>query len=75
MQELKQCTVDEIFTLLEPYLKLPEATAREMAVMILQTALKTFLKSYSFQARERSLEIFNCMHEYNYIGLLDWFRQ
>jgi len=44
--------VDEIFTLLEPYLKLPEETAREMAVAILQTALKTFLHNFKFQVRK-----------------------
>jgi hypothetical protein len=46
---LKQSTVDEIFTLIEPYLKLPESISREMAVVILHTSLKTFLQKYDFQ--------------------------
>jgi hypothetical protein len=37
--------------LIEPYLKLPEAISREMAVIILQTSLKTFLTNYNFQVR------------------------
>ena len=49
IQELKQSTLDEIFTLIEPYLKIPEAISREMAVIVLQTALQTFLKHYNFQ--------------------------
>ena len=45
LQELKQSTLDEIFTLLEPYLKLPEKLAREMAITILHATLKTFLEN------------------------------
>jgi len=33
---------DEIFTLLEPYLKLPEKLSREMAITILHATLKSF---------------------------------
>jgi hypothetical protein len=51
IQELKQSTLDEIFTLIEPYLKLPESISREMAVIILQTSLQTFLTNYNFQVR------------------------
>lgn len=49
LQELKQSTLDEIFTLIEPYLKQPEAISREMAVIILQTSLQTFLSNYNFK--------------------------
>ena len=37
------CTIsDEIFTLMEPYLKLPEKLSREMAITILHATLKSF---------------------------------
>ena len=42
LQELRQSTLDEIFTLLEPYLKLPEVLSREMAITILHATLKAF---------------------------------
>ncbi len=42
LQELQQSTLDEIFTLLEPYLKLGENLSREMAIAILHATLKTY---------------------------------
>jgi hypothetical protein len=42
LQELRQSTLDEIFTLLEPYLKLSEKLSREMAITILHATLRTF---------------------------------
>ena len=43
LQEPRQSTLDEIFTLLEPYLKLSEKLSREMSVTLLHATLKTFL--------------------------------
>ena len=45
LQELRQSTLDEIFTLLEPYMKLAEKLSREMAITILHATLKTFLEN------------------------------
>ena len=42
LQELRQSTLDEIFTLLEPYLKLSEVLSREMSITLLHATLKTF---------------------------------
>ena len=42
LQELRQSTLDEIFTLLEPYLKLSEILSREMAIKLLHATLRTF---------------------------------
>ena len=42
LQELRQSTLDEIFTLLEPYLKLSEILSREMSITLLHATLKTF---------------------------------
>ena len=55
MQELKQSTLDEIFTLIEPYLKLPEPISREMGVSILNTSLKTFLQNFDFRVSPSAL--------------------
>lgn len=43
LQELRQSTLDEIFTLIEPYLKLAEKASRQMAMTVLHATLKTFL--------------------------------
>ena len=45
LQELRQSTLDEIFTLLEPYLKLTEVASREMSMSLLFATLKTFRES------------------------------
>ena len=42
LQEPLQSTLDEIFTLLEPYLKLSEKLSREMSVTLLHATLRTF---------------------------------
>ena len=44
LQEPRQSTLDEIFTLLEPYLKLSEKLSREMSVTLLHATLRTFLE-------------------------------
>ena len=48
LQELRQSTLDEIFTLVEPYLKLSDPLSREMAVTILNTTVEVFLDKYPF---------------------------
>ena len=41
---MEQSTVDEIFTMLEPWLRLEQDLARELSVNILLRALETYLK-------------------------------
>ena len=50
VQHLEQSTLDEIFTLLEPHIKLADANGRDMAVRVLQTTLRTFLDNYPFDS-------------------------
>lgn len=53
LQELRQSTLDEIFTLLEPYLKLVETTSsREMAITLLHATLKTYYEKENFCCQE-----------------------
>ena len=49
LQDLQQSTLDEIFTLVEPYLKLGDPFPREMAVTILSKAVHVFLEKYPFK--------------------------
>jgi len=44
-QDMEQSTVDEIFTMLEPWLKLDQALSRELSVNILLGALETYCKN------------------------------
>ena len=43
-QDMEQSTVDEIFTMLEPWLRLEQDLARQLSVNILLRALETYLK-------------------------------
>ena len=43
-QDMEQSTVDEIFTMLEPWLRLEQDLARELSVTILLRALEHYLK-------------------------------
>ena len=42
-QDMEQSTVDEIFTMLEPWLKLEQDLARQLAISVLLRALDTYL--------------------------------
>ena len=48
-QEMEQSTLDEIFTLLEPWLKKEYPLSREMACKILCLALHTFVENVAFE--------------------------
>jgi hypothetical protein len=48
-QEMEQSTLDEIFTLLEMWLRKECAVAREMAINILRTCLETYLQNVEFK--------------------------
>ena len=52
LQEPLQSTLDEIFTLLEPYLKLSEKLSREMSVTLLHATLRTFCQSHDLKKEE-----------------------
>ena len=43
-QDMEQSTLDEIFTMLEPWLKLDQDLSRELSVNIFQGALDTYVK-------------------------------
>ena len=48
-QEMEQSTLDEIFTLLEPWLKRDCPVAREMSITILHSCLDTYLENVDFK--------------------------
>eukprot|EP00094_Tigriopus_californicus_P000040 TCALIF_00040-PA protein Name:"Similar to CDC45 Cell division control protein 45 homolog (Homo sapiens)" AED:0.07 eAED:0.08 QI:0/0.16/0/0.85/1/1/7/0/2542 len=48
-QELEQSTLDEIFTLLEPWLQKDSSLAKEMAIIVLEKSLRTFLELVQFK--------------------------
>ena len=48
-QEMEQSTLDEIFTLLEPWLKRDCPVAREMSITILHSCLDTYLERVDFK--------------------------
>lgn len=48
-QELEQSTLDEIFTLLEPWLQKDSSLAKEMAIIVLEKSLSTFLELVQFK--------------------------
>ncbi len=51
-QELSQSTLDEIFTLLEPWLKRDCAVAREISIGLLRTCLETYQQHVDFKVGE-----------------------
>ena len=51
LQELRQSTLDEIFTLVEPFLKSADPFPREMAVTILKNTVHVFLEKYPFESQ------------------------
>ncbi len=53
-QDLQQSTLDEIFTLLEPWIKREQSFSREMAVSVLQGCLRSFVKGMSLGVGEPS---------------------
>ena len=59
LQDLQQSTLDEIFTLVEPYLKLAEPFPREMAVTILNNTVRLFLEKYPFDIKLNSDKLDN----------------
>lgn len=48
-QEMEQSTLDEIFTLLEPWLRRDCPAAREMSITILHSCLETYLQNVDFK--------------------------
>ena len=48
-QEMEQSTLDEIFTLLEPWLRRDCPAAREMSITILHSCLDTYLQNVDFK--------------------------
>ncbi len=48
-QDMQQSTLDEIFTLLEPWMKRDYSLGRDMAISVLQNCLETFLTGLRFE--------------------------
>lgn len=48
-QEMEQSTLDEIFTLLEPWLRRDCPAARQMSITILHSCLETYLEKVDFK--------------------------
>ena len=46
---MEQSTLDEIFTLLEPWLRRDCPAAREMSITILHSCLETYLQNVDFK--------------------------
>eukprot|EP00092_Neocalanus_flemingeri_P105615 GFUD01135406.1.p1 GENE.GFUD01135406.1~~GFUD01135406.1.p1 ORF type:complete len:827 (+),score=184.53 GFUD01135406.1:272-2482(+) len=53
-QEMEQSTLDEIFTMLEPWLKLDQDLSRELSVNIFQGALKAYVKGVKLSVNSPS---------------------